>query len=54
MPVRTTKRGDKVRVIESSTGKIAKNRAGTAVDGGGHISMAAAKRQAAAINRRKK
>lgn len=50
MPVKVAKRGDKFRVVEASTGKIAKNSAGTAVDGGGKDSRAAAARQARAIN----
>jgi len=50
MPVRAAKRGKKFRVIESGTGKIAKNKAGTALDGGGHPSLAKAKGQASAVN----
>ena len=50
MPVKTVKRGDKFRVIEASIGKIAKNAAGTALDGGGHSSNAGASRQARAVN----
>ena len=50
MPVTTAKRGDKYRVIEKATGRIAKNQAGTALDGGGKASKAAAQKQAAAVN----
>lgn len=51
MPARAVKRGDKYRVVEPS-GTLVK-RGGKAVDGGGHPSLAAAKKQAAAINIRK-
>jgi hypothetical protein len=54
MPVKTAKRGSKYRVIESRTGKIAKNKAGTAVDGGGHRTKTKAQAQARAINRRER
>ena len=50
MPVKVTKRGEKFRVVEASTGDVAKNSAGTAVDGGGHKSEGAASAQARAIN----
>lgn len=50
MPVKVAKKGKKHRVVESATGRIAKNRAGTALDGGGHASKAAAARQARAVN----
>ena len=50
MPVKSVKRGSKFRVVEASTGRIAKNRAGTPVDGGGHASQGKASRQASAIN----
>ncbi len=36
MPVKVTKRGEKYRVVEASTGKLVKNGAGTPADGGGH------------------
>ena len=49
MPAKVAKRGDKFRVVEPD-GKLVRNRAGTPVDGGGHSSEAAAKRQASAIN----
>ena len=51
MPVKAVKRGKKYRVIEASTGKIAKNKGGTAMDGGGHGSKAMASKQARAVNR---
>ncbi len=54
MPVKTVKRGTKFRVVESSTNKITKNKAGTAVDGGGHRTRLQAQRQASAINRRER
>jgi hypothetical protein len=38
-------------VVESGSGKVAKNAGGTAADGGGHSSEAQAERQARAINR---
>ncbi len=41
---------DKYRVVEADTGKVVKNKAGTAVDGGGHNTRVAAERQARAIN----
>lgn len=50
MPAKAVKRGDKYRVVEASSGKITKNRSGTAVDGGGHRSREQAQRQARAIN----
>lgn len=48
MPVTTVKRGKKFRIIEN--GKIAKNKSGTALDGGGHATRPAAVRQARAVN----
>lgn len=50
MPVTTSKRNGKFRVIESDTGRIAKNKAKKALDGGGHESKAQAKKQASAVN----
>ena len=50
MPVKTEKRGDKYRVVEAKTGRIARNRSGTPVDGGGHASKAQASSQARAVN----
>lgn len=50
MPVKSVKRGSKFRVVEASTGRIAKTRGGTPVDGGGHASKGKASRQASAIN----
>ena len=52
MPVKVAKRSGKFRVVKSSTGTIEKNRAGTAVDGGGHRSKVRAVAQVRAINRR--
>lgn len=51
MPVKTVRRGGKVRVVEAASGKIAKTGKGRARDGGGHRSKAKAQRQARAINR---
>lgn len=50
MPLHAKKVDGKWRVVEVKTGKPATNAAGTAVDGGGHPSMAKAIAQAAAIN----
>lgn len=50
MPVTCQKSGDKYRVVEAEGGKVATNRSGTAVDGGGHETEEACKQQAQAIN----
>ena len=50
MPVRVEKRGPKYRVVESIGHKIAKNKSGSAVDGGGHSTKDAAIKQSQAIN----
>lgn len=50
MPNKVVKKGDKYRVVEAATGKITKNKSGTAVDGGGHKSKEGAVKQAQAIN----
>ncbi len=50
MPITVRKIGDKFRIIEKATGKIAKTSKGNPVDGGGHSSKAMAKRQERAIN----
>lgn len=50
MPVKITKRKNKYRIIETETGKIAKNKAGTALDGGGHKTSGQAQKQASAVN----
>lgn len=50
MPVSVARRKGIFRIIEATTGKIAKNKAGTAVDGGGHSSRKRATSQVAAIN----
>jgi len=49
VPVKVVKRGKKYRLVEPS-GKIARNKGGTAIDGGGHSSASGAKKQAAAVN----
>lgn len=54
MPVKAEKRGRKFRVIESDTGKIARNFGGTALDGGGHTTKKKATAQARAVNRRER
>ncbi len=53
MPVKVEKQGNKFRVIESDSGAIALNAAGTPVDGGGHNTEEEAEKQAVAINSRK-
>ena len=50
MPVRVSKRNGKFRVVETETGRIAKNKAGTAIDGGGHKIESAAQKQSSAVN----
>jgi hypothetical protein len=50
MPVTVKKVGNRYRVVEADTGNIVKNKAGTAVDGSGHGTKAAAMQQAKAIN----
>ena len=50
MPVCVGKRGKIWRIIECATGKIVKNKSGTAVDGNGHKSKDEALAQARAIN----
>jgi hypothetical protein len=52
MPVKVSKRG-KYRVVDATTGKIAKNAAGTAIDGGGFASKNKASQQARAVNANK-
>jgi hypothetical protein len=49
--VRKQRQGDKIvyRVIKSDSGEIAKNGAGTAVDGGGHASKDKAAAQVRAL-----
>lgn len=49
MPASVKKQGGKYRVVEPS-GAVVKNKAGTAVDGGGHASKEKAAAQARAIN----
>lgn len=50
MPVKAVKRGDKYRVIESGTRRIARGPQGKPADGGGHKDASKAARQAVAIN----
>lgn len=50
MPVRVRKDGRRYRVVEASTGRIARNASGSSADGGGHATRASAERQARAIN----
>jgi len=50
MPVKVKKQGNKYRVVEADTGKVAKNNAGTAIDGGGHSTRAMAIKQVGAVN----
>lgn len=50
MPVHVEKVDGKYRVVEVATGHIAKNAAGTAVDGSGHTDATKAEAQARAIN----
>jgi len=55
MPVRVVVRDSKFRVVEGQgRGRIAKNRFGTAADGGGHATRTKAEAQARAINARSK
>lgn len=50
MPVKVMKQGKVYRIVEAESGKVVKNNAGTAVDGGGHKTKPKAVKQAAAIN----
>ena len=50
MPVKVIKKGPTFRVVESFTGKIAKNEKGTAIDGGGHSTRNKAVKQVQAVN----
>lgn len=50
MPVTVHKRGSKYRVVEKSTGHIAKSKKGKPMDGGGHMSKSKAMRQMRAMN----
>ena len=49
MPLSIKKRGGKYRIVEPD-GKIAKNQANKAIDGGGKATKAAVQRQITAIN----
>ena len=53
MPAIVQFKGGKYRVVEED-GKLVRNNAGTPVDGEGHITKAAAQRQANAINASKR
>lgn len=50
MPVKVRRVGNRWRIVETATGKIARNAAGTSIDGGGHATSDAARKQAAAVN----
>ena len=50
MPVKVVKRNKKFRIVESKSGKIAKNAAGNALDNGGKTSRAEVQKQATAVN----
>jgi hypothetical protein len=50
MPLIVRKRGDKYRILESETGRIARGRTGKALDRGGSRSATSLRKQAAAIN----
>lgn len=54
MPVKVEKRDGKYRVVEVSSGRIARGARGGSADGGGHAAKSKAEAQAAAINRRKR
>lgn len=49
MPVRVKKVGNKFRVVDPD-GKLAHNKSGKPLDGGGHSSMAKATAQSQAVN----
>lgn len=50
MPLVVRKRGDKYRILESDTGRIARGRTGKALDRGGSRNATSLRKQAAAIN----
>jgi hypothetical protein len=50
MPLIVRKRGDKYRILESETGRIATGRTGKALDRGGSRRPTQLRKQAAAIN----
>ena len=52
MPVTVKHQGSLWRVVEASNGRIAKNRSGSPIDGGGFSSKAQAQAQARAVNAR--
>ena len=49
MPLSVKRIGRNQRIIEKQTGKVARNDSGKAIDGGGHRSLDAARRQIQAI-----
>jgi hypothetical protein len=49
MPYKVVKRGKKWRLVKPGTGKVAKGRGASPVDGGGHSSRGRALAQARAI-----
>lgn len=51
MPVKVAKQKDRYRLVEADSRRIAKNAAGTAIDGGGHRTRKKAEQQAKAVNR---
>lgn len=54
MPYKVKKIRGKYRVVKADSGKIAKNKAGTALDGGGHATASKAGAQIGAIDRSEK
>lgn len=50
MPLIVRKRGDKYRILESDTNRLARGRTGKALDRGGSRSSTSLRKQAAAIN----
>lgn len=50
MPVKTERRDGKWRVVEASTGRIARRKGGKPMDSGGFASRAGATAQASAVN----
>ncbi len=49
MPYNVKKVGGKYRIFKAGSGKVAKNKGGTAMDGGGHDTPAAAHAQIKAV-----
>jgi len=50
MPVKAVLRNNRFRVVDSNTGRITMNKAGTSVDGGGNMLKSAVDSQVRAIN----